>query len=174
MKSWWFKGLFLYSFLIFPTKCLLSPNPVWDIKIRCWFSTHHWITHHLVERWEIHLSSNFKSCSQFKGYGQLTSMKMPSPPTVNSVTEEASITMSWPYCIANFIIHTVEIKTNQVREAKAISSEQRSQPPLLGFGRDSKAGRGVGKLENYTVKKRECFRYVLSRGFWHGETRWAN
>ena len=86
--------------------------------------------------------------------GQLMCMKMPSPPTVNTVTEEASITTSWVYCIANFIVHTVEIKNNQMREAKAISSEQRSQPPLLGFGRNSKAGRGVGKLENFTVGKK--------------------
>ena len=86
--------------------------------------------------------------------GQLMCMKMPSPPTVNTVTEEASITTSWVYCIANFIVHTLELKNNQMREAKAISSEQRSQPPLLGFGRDSKAGRGVGKLENFTVGKK--------------------
>ena len=86
--------------------------------------------------------------------GQLMCMKMPSPPTVNTVTEEASITMSWLYCIANYIAHTVGIKSNQMREAKAISSEQRSQLPLLGFGRDSKAGRGVGKLENFTVEKK--------------------
>ena len=50
-----------------------------------------------------------------------------------------------------------------MREAKAISSEQRSQPPLLGFGRDSKAGRGVGSV---MAGKREGFGCTLIVAGW--------
>ena len=54
------------------------------------------------------------------------------------------------------------IKSNQMREAKAISSEQRSQLPLLGFGRDSKAGRGVGKLMGLKRGDQVCPEWRLS------------
>lgn len=36
----------------------------------------------------------------------------------------------------------------------------------LPFGRDSKAGRGVGKLES---GQKICFRCVLTGSCWHGE-----
>lgn len=43
------------------------------------------------------------------------------------------------------------MKTNQMRTGKGYlcgAFYSKSQPPLLRFGRNSKAGRGVGKLYN--------------------------
>ena len=57
------------------------------------------------------------------------------------------------------------MKTNQMRTAKAIYSElatgKKPQPPLLPFGRQSKAGKGVEKLYSGIEGWYRCF---LNRG----------
>ena len=62
------------------------------------------------------------------------------------------------------------MKINQMRKAKAIYSElataKKPQPPLLAFGRQSKAGRGV---ENLYSGIEGWYRYFLNRGCWHGD-----
>lgn len=58
-------------------------------------------------------------------------------------------------------------KTKTKKEA--IYSElagAKSQPPSLGFGRNSRAGRGVGKI--YNEKKKDVW-YALIGDGWHGE-----
>lgn len=56
------------------------------------------------------------------------------------------------------------MKTNQVGTSKGylLRAGQRSQPPSLVFGQDSKAE------ESFMVERREGFRYALVRGRWHG------
>ena len=57
-----------------------------------------------------------------------------------------------------------------MRKAKAIYSElataKEPQPPLLTFGRQSKAGGGVEKLY---CGIEGWYRYFLNRGSWYGD-----
>ena len=49
------------------------------------------------------------------------------------------------------------------------SFTDRSQPPSLVFGRDSKTSRGEGKLYSGKERGRGGFRYALTGGCWPGE-----
>ena len=72
------KGLFLYSFLILPTKYLLSANVVFASRgegVDAVPTTGELIIYLRDERRETHPSSHFKSCGQFKSYGQLSSVQ---------------------------------------------------------------------------------------------------
>lgn len=66
----------------------------------------------------------------------------------------------------NIMISAVE--RNEDQQTLFIPSwlQQRSQPPSLGFGRDSKAGRGERKL---LWEKKGRLRCALMGGSWPGE-----
>lgn len=64
---------------------------------------------------------------------------------------------------------TVRLKKdhpNENKQGPLIQSllQQGSQPPTFAFGRDSKAGKGAGKL--YSGKKGRVRRCALTKGSW--------
>ena len=55
------------------------------------------------------------------------------------------------------------------RHGRQLSFTDRSQPPSLLFGRDSKTRRGAGKLYSGKERERRGFAYAPTGGCWPGE-----